>query len=302
MAELENRLSSTFRSSGSIPSLAQISSSPTTWTDDTPTPRFPSALFLDADCYEWARMKLLRSTTAIPKDILTILNQGNGILEIYQTYFNTIHCWMPIISKKRIDLGILFREGGPDLAILLLAMKLVTTSLDLTGNLYRTVREFFLALEADNMVLLHFLQAMILVALYKYSHSIYPAAWMTVEACSRYADIIGLSLSGQCLSSIGSNKYFDSGDFALSAAHRMADEGAIQTGTSHPIRASISHPFSPVPNASNVSRDANKDVLTQGKHPLSKMVHGHLRNELNDGDVKAEDTGEIAARATIGDD
>ncbi|KAE8412082.1 hypothetical protein BDV36DRAFT_272585 [Aspergillus pseudocaelatus] len=97
-------------------------------------------------------------------------------------------------------------------------------------------------------------------------------------------------------------KYFDSGDFALSAAHRMADEGAIQTGTSHPIRASISHPFSPVPNASNVSRDANKDVLTQGKHPLSKMVHGHLRNELNDGDVKAEDTEEIAARATIGDD
>ncbi|KAE8412081.1 hypothetical protein BDV36DRAFT_272582 [Aspergillus pseudocaelatus] len=63
------------------------------------------------------------------QDILTILNQGNGILEIYQTYFNTIHCWMPIISKKRVDLDILFREGGPDLAILLLAMQLVTIGL-----------------------------------------------------------------------------------------------------------------------------------------------------------------------------
>ncbi|KAE8135578.1 hypothetical protein BDV38DRAFT_252239 [Aspergillus pseudotamarii] len=97
-------------------------------------------------------------------------------------------------------------------------------------------------------------------------------------------------------------KYFDSGDFALSAAHRMADEGAIQTGTSHPIRDGIPHPFAPVPNASNVSRDANKDLLTQGKHPLSKMVQGHLRNQLDDGDVKAEDTGEFAARATIGED
>lgn len=82
----------------------------------------------------------------------------------------------------------------------------------------------------------------------------------------------------------------------------MADEGAIQTGTSHPIRDGIPHPFAPVPNASNVSRDANKDFLTQGKHPLAKMVQGHLRNELNDGDAGAEDTGEFAARATIGDD
>lgn len=139
------------------------------------------------------------------QDVLTILNQGNGILEISQFYFNTIHRWMPIISKKRIDLGIPFRDGGPDLAILFLAMKLVTTPPELTGSVYGTIREFFRALEADNVVSLRCLQAMILVALYEYSHSIYPAAWMTVGACSRYADIIRLSPSGQCLSAIGSN-------------------------------------------------------------------------------------------------
>jgi hypothetical protein len=141
------------------------------------------------------------------QDVLTILNQANGILEISQTYFNTIHRWMPIISKKRIDLGISFQGGGPDLAMLFLAMKLVTTRPESTENLYETTRDFLRTLEASNVISIRYLQAMVLVALYEYSHSLYPAAWMTVGACSRYADIIGLSPSGRCLRIIESNVY-----------------------------------------------------------------------------------------------
>ncbi|KAJ5205206.1 Endosulphine [Penicillium cf. griseofulvum] len=54
--------------------------------------------------------------------------------------------------------------------------------------------------------------------------------------------------------------YFDSGDFALSAAHHETDNGAIQTGRAHPHRESISHPFSPIPASSNVGEDANQDT------------------------------------------
>lgn len=112
---------------------------------------------------------------------------------------------MPIISKKRIDLGIPFQAGGPDLAMLFLAMKLVTTRPESTENLYETTRAFLRTLEANNFISIRYLQAMVLVALYEYSHSLYPAAWMTVGACSRYADIIGLSPSGRCLRIIESN-------------------------------------------------------------------------------------------------
>ncbi|KAL2830715.1 hypothetical protein BJY01DRAFT_226974 [Aspergillus pseudoustus] len=52
--------------------------------------------------------------------------------------------------------------------------------------------------------------------------------------------------------------YFDSGDFALSAANRKTDNGAIQTGTSHPVRESISLPYAPIPNTSNVTTGANE--------------------------------------------
>ncbi|KAJ5749429.1 hypothetical protein N7533_006457 [Penicillium manginii] len=54
--------------------------------------------------------------------------------------------------------------------------------------------------------------------------------------------------------------YFDSGDLALSAAHQVTNEGAIQTGRVQPDRESISHPYSTVPHTSNVDKDANEDL------------------------------------------
>ncbi|GCB21201.1 mRNA stability protein mug134 [Aspergillus awamori] len=72
--------------------------------------------------------------------------------------------------------------------------------------------------------------------------------------------------------------YFDSGDYALSAAHRVTDSGDdIKTGTAHPVRESISHPFAPVPSTGNAGNEANngifedKSAITQTpRSPLSR--------------------------------
>ncbi|KAL2808030.1 hypothetical protein BJX63DRAFT_424912 [Aspergillus granulosus] len=68
--------------------------------------------------------------------------------------------------------------------------------------------------------------------------------------------------------------YFDSGDFALSAANRQTDNGAIHTGTSHPVRESISHPYAPIPNTSNVTTGAN-DVF-HGKSSSTELADSPL--------------------------
>lgn len=62
-------------------------------------------------------------------------------------------------------------------------------------------------------------------------------------------------------------KYFDSGDFALSAANRETDNGAIQTGGAYPHRESISHPYAPIPSSSNVEEDANEDKYRNSASP-----------------------------------
>ncbi|EFY94055.1 cAMP-regulated phosphoprotein/endosulfine domain protein [Metarhizium robertsii] len=74
-------------------------------------------------------------------------------------------------------------------------------------------------------------------------------------------------------------KYFDSGDFALSQAHRASNIGAVETGTEHPLRKNISHPSSAAPASSNVKSDSDE----QGGHAeQSTMVTAasHLQQQM----------------------
>ncbi|KAJ5161355.1 hypothetical protein N7492_006747 [Penicillium capsulatum] len=81
--------------------------------------------------------------------------------------------------------------------------------------------------------------------------------------------------------------YFDSGDFALSAAHRVTNNGSIQTGRDHPHRDSISNPFAPVPSTSNASKDANvdlyreKDVSPERRSLLCHEAHAEHKNSTS---------------------
>jgi hypothetical protein len=80
--------------------------------------------------------------------------------------------------------------------------------------------------------------------------------------------------------------YFDSGDLALSAAHQVTNQGVIETGRAHPCRESISSPYSPVPSASNVDKDANKDlyrktVSLEKKSPLCQQTSTEYKGPKN---------------------
>jgi hypothetical protein len=154
------------------------------------------------------------------QEVLEILAYGRTVQEATAEYFASIHPWFPIISRKRITIGTALQAGGPDLALLFLAMKLVVSQpIQGVGNterpIYVACKRFLSLLESAGTLSLPYLQAMVenlpiqnaatgmgdkfkaeqvtqvLVALYELGHAIYPAAWMTVGACSRYADILG---------------------------------------------------------------------------------------------------------------
>ncbi len=129
-------------------------------------------------------------------------------------YFATIHVWLPIVSRKRMMIGTSLWEGGPDLAMLFLAMKLITSQPEgfaspesaVENPLYGAAKRFLALLEGSGTVSLMCLQSMILVALYEFGHAIYPAAWMSVAQCARYVDVIGIpsyresvAMLGQCV-------------------------------------------------------------------------------------------------------
>ncbi|KAB5578635.1 hypothetical protein GE09DRAFT_1090501 [Coniochaeta sp. 2T2.1] len=159
--------------------------------------KFPSAMFLDIDCFIYASLPVPKPAAEIPMDVLEILSNANALQQAVTDYFNTVHCWFPIISKKRMNMGHPLFEGGSDLAMLFLAMKLVSSQpvngvASADSHLYIASKRFLALLESSGTVSIMYLQAMMLVAIYEFGHSIYPAAWMTIGACSRYAEILGL--------------------------------------------------------------------------------------------------------------
>ncbi|KAK0733585.1 hypothetical protein B0T26DRAFT_27774 [Lasiosphaeria miniovina] len=166
-----------------------------------PSGRFPSAIFLDIDCFKWASIPIPKPNVDLPADVYEVLSRGNAVQDATAEYFATVHTWFPIISRKRMTLGFSLWEGGPDLAMLFLAIKLVISLPSENTNpdngarinpLYKASKRFLAMLEDSGILSLLHLQAMILVAVYELGHAIYPAAWITVATCARYADLIGL--------------------------------------------------------------------------------------------------------------
>lgn len=222
LSELENRLMASPAENHS-----GLASSNSTTTTRTPVnsrgplwlppsmDKFPSAIFLDIDCFKWAQLPVPKPNVDVPADVFEILSRGNAVHDATSEFFSTVHVWFPIISRKRMAIGTALWEGGPDLAMLFLAMLLVTTremadAHDALANpLYPAAKRFLALLEGSGCLSLMHLQAMVLVALYEFGHGIYPAAWMTAGQCARYVDMIGIPsfkessvLLGSCVSGL----------------------------------------------------------------------------------------------------
>jgi hypothetical protein len=136
-----------------------------------------------------------------------LTQDGNTIIAISEAYFSTVHHWLPIASRKRMDLGLSVHNSGPDVAMLFLAMKLLITRSDVEpgcNSIYMTAKRFLASLEASGYLSFHCLQSMVLVAAFEYGHAIYPAAWMTIAACSRYAEMLDISLGSGSVGLSGS--------------------------------------------------------------------------------------------------
>ncbi|GLI82222.1 hypothetical protein PoHVEF18_010647 [Penicillium ochrochloron] len=100
------------------------------------------------------------------------------------------------------------------------------------------------------------------------SAGIGPHPELMSESEKRHFSKYGKLPRGGLLGQISKERtYFDSGDYALSAAGRVTDNGAIQTGKAHPHRDSISHPYAPIPSASNVKKDAIEDLHRKSPSP-----------------------------------
>lgn len=203
--------------------------------------RFPAIAFLDSDTFKYGgwvvfsfkriladktRVVVPKPLVEIPgvclrcpfccikandgKDVLQLLGDGPEIQDIITKYFETVHKWMPIVSHKRMTRNMVnpMWEGGPDLALLFLCMKLITSTppdgIEASQSpLYISAKRFIALLEATGSASLHVLQAGLLVTWYEYGQAIYPAAYMSAGWCVRYGNMLGINGNSEAAEILG---------------------------------------------------------------------------------------------------
>ncbi|KAL6874256.1 hypothetical protein HDV57DRAFT_504340 [Trichoderma longibrachiatum] len=187
-----------------------IPSTPNPYT--LPVSSFPALYFVDPPVFHNHHVEIPRPSDRLPSYVVGELGSALQHEFIGRLFFHTIHTWFPMISRKRFYEDLHEASDGPgvaaDFGFLLLAMKLMTwRPPSLEGDApaegpnartatYRAAKQFCFELEAAGMVSLRVLQGMLLVALYEVGHAIYPAAFMSVAACVRYAHALGIQPGG----------------------------------------------------------------------------------------------------------
>lgn len=121
----------------------------------------------------------------------------DDITAICSLFFDTIHSWMPIVSKQQFQKALpgrlAHREKRYELFLMLLSMKLCCARISTPKTpLYHEVKRLQFDLESSGILSVQFLQASILIAIYEIGHAIYPAAVLSVGRCARYLACLGI--------------------------------------------------------------------------------------------------------------
>ena len=159
---------------------------------------FPSTYFLDHDVFLYHKLDLPTVNLTLGPIVLEAITSP---LAVSAKYFDWVHLWMPMVSKNRWYTHHLNPLISPksDVKVLLFCMKLVMWApgaqlrdREPRTEYYPTAKQIFLEAEQRGAFSLQMLQAMLLLAIYEYSHAIYPGAYMTIAACARYGVALGI--------------------------------------------------------------------------------------------------------------
>ncbi|KAH7348393.1 putative fungal-specific transcription factor [Rhexocercosporidium sp. MPI-PUGE-AT-0058] len=180
---------------------------------------FPPVFFLDSKIFQLSQLEIPTLSIPTPAYLPPLIGEFNTWRSTAANFFDTVHRWLPIVSKARLYSHLLnpLVPRRTDVALLVLCMKLATlfptssptsdrVELDEDGD--RGEREWVPPVEYLAAKRLHadlvegggfstqVLQSGVLIALYEYGHAIYPAAYLSIGACARYGISAGLDGSG----------------------------------------------------------------------------------------------------------
>ncbi|KAL1854557.1 hypothetical protein Plec18170_004647 [Paecilomyces lecythidis] len=160
---------------------------------------FPSVFFLDTELFTRIHGSIPKPQIPVPAALKASLGTVVDIQAIINTYFASVHDWLPMVSKTRLHrkLSNAFPELSADLVLLLTSMKMIISYPQdgmhpADAPLYRAVKQFLATVEISGLLTIHVLQSALLIAAYEIGHSIYPAAHLSIGYCARLGQVLAL--------------------------------------------------------------------------------------------------------------
>lgn len=147
-----------------------------------------------------------------------ICEDGKDIEGVVAQYFQGIHVWLPILSRKRFFDRLTHFSISPsaDFSLLLLAMRLLTQhpSMDQETDqdrevLYLATKTLFAQIQAFIPSSLLLVQAGVMLSHYEHAHGMIEGAYVTVGTTARMAFALGLHNTHCSLAVQGTDSWLD---------------------------------------------------------------------------------------------
>ncbi|KAL9596276.1 MAG: hypothetical protein Q9219_005906 [cf. Caloplaca sp. 3 TL-2023] len=161
-------------------------------------PSFPAHYFLDLASFQYRQGQIPLISIPLPRELVESCKDPQSIA---RSYFETIHPFLPFISKKNFYDHFPPVHVQPNIVftILVSCMKLISwlPPKNAQGNdpkspTYLAIKRTLTETDVAGIFSLQLLQATILVSMYEVGHAMYPAAYTSIGACARYALALGI--------------------------------------------------------------------------------------------------------------
>ncbi|KAM0249523.1 hypothetical protein ACHAQJ_009029 [Trichoderma viride] len=166
-----------------------------------PLVEFPAVYFVDRYVFQQHRIHVPTAgswTSAFPTAFIGTQAEQDSYVS---AFFNGVHRWLPVLDEERFRARLLRKtpeELPADVALLLLCMRLVASIPSESSrkgartDIHLACKQGFLNLEMAGVLSVEGLEAGLLISLYEINHAIYPSAFLSVGACTRYGQALGL--------------------------------------------------------------------------------------------------------------
>ncbi|KAL7942607.1 N-terminal binuclear Zn cluster-containing protein [Trichoderma barbatum] len=164
---------------------------------------FLTERFLDPEAFSSAQLKVPEPDIdhLITKDVSDFVGDVANIKAISDKFFNSVHEWMPIVSKVHFlsNLVSWLTHKRAELFFLILAMKLSCEQVSGPRTpLYQVTKYLQFRIENSGALSLQVIQGSVLIAIYEMGNGIYPSAFLSIAGCARYATALGIDKSILC--------------------------------------------------------------------------------------------------------